>query len=160
VVLLGRVLWVLVALAFACTMAAVVIAIGLLRPDEFEDVETLVTSPGVMGSIIAVTAVLILGYVLVPAMLLIAVAEAYRLRSVLFYACAGGAAGLLCYYGSSLGLGAPETFLDHEGEVIAASGIAAGIVYWVFAGRNAGAWREPRASALSPRDPDRPRLSI
>jgi hypothetical protein len=31
--------------------------------------------------------------------------------------------------------------LAREREVLAASGIAGGLVYWVFAGRKAGSWK-------------------
>jgi len=30
-----------------------------------------------------------------------------------------------------------------EVEIMAGAGIVAGLVYWLIAGRNAGAWREP-----------------
>jgi hypothetical protein len=38
-------------------------------------------------------------------------------------------------------IGQPETYFAREREVLAASGIAGGLVYWLFAGRKAGVWK-------------------
>lgn len=80
-----------------------------------------------------------------PLLLLIVVAESFRLRSVLFYALAGVGIMLLAYYGT--GLGNPyEESIDHAGptrelELVVAAGAVFGLVYWLIAGRRAGAWR-------------------
>jgi hypothetical protein len=66
---------------------------------------------------------------------------------VLIYAIAGGAIGLFCGYGFGFIDWAPirsyQMFSDSNAELMAAAGIAAGLVYWAIAGRNAGAWRRP-----------------
>jgi hypothetical protein len=36
-------------------------------------------------------------------------------------------------------------------ELLAAAGIAAGLIYWLIAGRNAGLWRAPALAGPSPR---------
>jgi hypothetical protein len=84
-----------------------------------------------------------------PLLLLIVVAETFRLRSVLLYALAGVGIMLLAYYGS--GLGNPyEESIDHAGpltrnvELVIAAGAVFGLVYWLLAGRKAGAWRDRR----------------
>jgi hypothetical protein len=88
----------------------------------------------------------------VPAVIAILVTETFGLRSVVFYALAGGLIGLFCGY--SLGFIGPLPRFDFDMplgtnfELLAAAGIAAGLVYWLIAGRNAGLWREP---ATSPR---------
>ncbi len=82
-----------------------------------------------------------------PLLLLIAVAEVFRLRSVLFYGLAGPAIMLLAYYGSGLGNPYAES-IDHAGpltrdvELVITVGVAFGLVYWAIAGRRAGAWRD------------------
>jgi hypothetical protein len=88
----------------------------------------------------------------VPAVIAILVTETFGLRSIVFYALAGGLIGLFCGY--SLGFIGPLPRFDFDMplgtnfELLAAAGIAAGLVYWLIAGRNAGLWREP---ATSPR---------
>ena len=60
--------------------------------------------------------------------------------------------GLACYLG--LVPFDPET-LHFEGivrrhlEIMTGAGIVAGLVYWMIAGRNAGAWRAAAASAAA-----------
>jgi hypothetical protein len=88
----------------------------------------------------------------VPAVIAILVTETFGLRSIVFYALAGGLIGLFCGY--SLGFIGPLPRFDFDMplgtnfEILAAAGIVAGLVYWLIAGRNAGLWREP---ATSPR---------
>ena len=63
---------------------------------------------------------------------------------------AAASVGLACYLG--LIPFDPDT-LRFDGivrrhlEIMTGAGIVAGLVYWMIAGRNAGAWREPRAPA-------------
>ena len=86
------------------------------------------------------------GFALLPAMIVALITEAFSIRSVLAYAIGGGLVGLACY----LGLVPFDTeTLRFEGivrrhlEIMTGAGIVAGLVYWMIAGRNAGAWREP-----------------
>ena len=73
---------------------------------------------------------------------------------MLAYAVGGAIVGLACYLG--LVPFDPDT-LQFDGivrrhlEIMTGAGIVAGLVYWMIAGRNAGAWREPpRAVAAAP----------
>jgi len=90
--------------------------------------------------------IVISGFALVPAMIVVAITEAFYVRSALIYATGGALAGLACYLG--LVPFDPAT-LQFEGvvrrhlEIMTGAGIVAGMVYWMIAGRNAGAWREP-----------------
>jgi hypothetical protein len=86
---------------------------------------------------------------LLPAMLAIALAEGFRIRSVLFYAIAGGAGLVGLYYGLGLAERGPAggVLTGRDLEIMAGAGIAAGFAYWAIAGRNAGAWREPGPSS-------------
>jgi hypothetical protein len=89
-------------------------------------------------------------------MIVAAITEAFYIRGALTYAVGGGVVGLACYLG--LVPFDPAT-LRFEGivrrhlEIMTGAGIVAGVVYWMIAGRNAGAWREPR-----PPRPPRPPL--
>lgn len=82
----------------------------------------------------------------VPAVIAILVTETFGLRSVVLYAMAGGLIGLFCGY--TLGIIGPLPRIDFDlplgtnFELLAAAGIAAGLVYWLIAGRSAGLWRE------------------
>src|SRR5580698_39333 len=88
-------------------------------------------------------ACLVAGMIVVVA----AITGAFYVRGALTYALGGGLVGLACY----LGLIPFDTdTLRFEGivrrhmEIMTGAGIVAGVVYWMIAGRNAGAWREPR----------------
>src|ERR1700712_4814284 len=87
------------------------------------------------------------GFALLPAMIVAVITEAFYIRSVLAYAVGGGVVGLACYLG--LVPFDPAT-LRFDGiirrhlEIMTGAGIVAGVVYWMIAGRNAGAWRQRR----------------
>jgi len=89
-----------------------------------------------------------------PAVIIILLAESFAWRSVVIYAVAGGAIGLFCgvTYGFLDWSPGPrlDVPLDGNAELMAGAGVAAGIVYWLVAGRNAGAWRSVPASQTRP----------
>jgi len=89
-----------------------------------------------------------------PAVIIILLAESFAWRSVVIYAVAGGAIGLFCgvTYGFLDWSPGPrlDVPLDGNTELMAGAGVAAGIVYWLVAGRNAGAWRSVPASQTRP----------
>jgi hypothetical protein len=62
------------------------------------------------------------------------------LRSPLFYGALGGAGLVALYY--ALGLADRGILVGRDLEIMAGAGIAGGFVYWVIAGRKAGAWKE------------------
>jgi hypothetical protein len=80
-----------------------------------------------------------------PALVLIVFAEAARMRSFLYYGVAGAAVGLASYFGSDVSSRLENTTdvtpVGHALQLAAAAGIIGGIVYWLIAGRRAGAWR-------------------
>ncbi len=78
-----------------------------------------------------------------PTLLVIIIAEGLALRSVVVYGVIGGALALALAFGLDFaGYSAPAGIdIAREREVFAAAGIAGGLVYWLFAGRNAGVWR-------------------
>ena len=87
------------------------------------------------------------GFALLPALIVVLITEAFYIRSVLAYAIGGAIVGAACYLG--LVPFDPET-LRFDGivrrhlEIMTGAGIVAGLIYWMIAGRSAGAWREPR----------------
>jgi len=91
------------------------------------------------------TSAFVAAFAFAPSIVVILVAEAFSLRSVLFYAITGGAVGLFCGYTLGFIERAPDYRLDgpfgSNFELMAAAGIAGGLVYWLTAGRSAGAWR-------------------
>jgi len=142
VALIARIFVVLFAFLVASLVAGVVLTLGLLPP-EFDELMPMPGAHAGFSLAVAFSAVLISGYALIPAMLFIAIAEGFRLRSFLLYAGFGAAAALLTVYGANFAVDGSPAYLSvgREQEVFAAAGIAAGLVYWALAGRKAGAWR-------------------
>ena len=148
--LIARIFVVLFALMAASIIAAVVLTLGLLPP-EFDELTLVPGAHAGFGLAVAFTAVLISGYALIPAMLFIAIAEGFRLRSFVIYAAFGALFALLMANGSNFWVdGSPAYPFGREQEIFAAAGIAAGLTYWALAGRNAGAWRPERARTRAP----------
>jgi hypothetical protein len=139
VTLLSRVLVVLFAFLAAGLTAGIVITIGVLAR-EWDDLVA-ITDPQIAWWMAAVFTFMVSGAGLIPAFLLIVLAEGFRVRSVLLYAAAGGLGLVALYYG--LGFAERALPVGREAEIMAGAGIAAGFVYWAIAGRNAGAWRAP-----------------
>lgn len=86
-----------------------------------------------------------------PMVILIALAEAFRIRSLALNMLGGVAMLMLGYYGAGFAPPSYEESIDHPPPVVshdlqiaAAAGAVFGLVYWVLAGRNAGRWRERR----------------
>ena len=86
----------------------------------------------------------------VPAAVLIAIAETFDIRSIFYYTIAGAAIGLFTCYGSDLSAALENTTdlppVSFGLQLVAASGIIGGFVYWIFAGRKAGFWKNPLAT--------------
>ena len=88
-----------------------------------------------------------------PAAVIVAITEALYIRSALAYAVGGGVVGLACYLGL---VPFHSDALQFEGivrrhlEIMTGAGIVAGVVYWLIAGRNAGAWRNPPPARQPP----------
>jgi len=141
--IIGRVLGMIVAYWLACIAASLVLTIGTLTPvwDDL-NLKSLDLQSVVLWSVVGVGAAIIGAVAMLPALLVIALAEGLALRSILVYAVLGGALALALTYGLDFAgyIETPDSRLARGHEVLAASGIAGGLVYWLFAGRKAGSW--------------------
>ena len=143
-----------IAFAFltACFVAGLIVVSAVLFP-EFSDLGAGPLDQGTFDIVLGFGFIFVSGFALMPAMIIAAVTERLSIRSALAYAAGGGLVGLACYLG--LVPFDPDT-LRFEGvvrrhlEILTGAGIVAGLVYWIIAGRNAGAWREPRSSLRPP----------
>jgi hypothetical protein len=137
-----RIVMVIVAYLLACVAASIVLAIGTVTP-QWDALASLGIPSAALWLVICVGAAVIAGIAMLPALLVIALTEGFAWRSIVLYGALGGALALaLCYGVDFAGYAvAPGSFLAHEQEVLAASGIAGGLVYWLFAGRRAGSWK-------------------
>jgi hypothetical protein len=141
---LARILMILFAYVLACIAAAIVLTIGTLAPHWDEVGQLGAQSPDwqavALWSVVAVSSGGIAIVALVPALLVIVMAEGLALRSSVVYGVLGCLLALAMSYGLDFaGFFDPQSgLIEHEREVLAAAGIAGGLVYWLFAGRRAG----------------------
>src|ERR1700737_3035916 len=153
--LIGRLFVILFGFLAACLVAGMIVVGAVLFP-EFSDLGAGPVDPGALNIVLGFGFIFISGFALLPALVVVAITEAFYIRGVLTYAVGGGLVGLAC----SLGLVpfAPATF-RFEGivrrhlEIMTGAGIVAGVVYWMIAGRNAGAWRDPPRPLTPPPPP-------
>ena len=150
--LIGR-LFVIVFAFFAACLVAGTVVVGAIMFPEFSDLGAGPVDPGALNILLGFGFIFVSGFALVPALIVVLITEAFNIRGVLTYAVGGGLVGLACYLG--LVPFDPAT-LSFEGivrrhlEILTGAGIVAGVVYWMIAGRNAGAWREPPAPLRQP----------
>jgi hypothetical protein len=140
--ILVRLFAIAIAYLLACTAAATVFTLGTLSAAG-EDVAALDIPSVALWGVVGVSAAIMAALAMLPALLVIALTEGFAWRSIVLYGAVGGVLALSLGYGIDFAgyLGGPDNGLAREHEVLAASGIAGGLVYWLFAGRNAGAWK-------------------
>jgi hypothetical protein len=150
--LIGRLFVIFFGFLAACLAAGLVVVGAVLFP-EFSDLGEGPVDSGALNIIVGFGFIFVSGFALVPAMVVAAITEAFYIRGALTYAVGGGLVGLACY----LGLIPFDTeTLRFEGivrrhlEIMTGAGIVAGMVYWMIAGHNAGAWRQPRRPLQPP----------
>lgn len=147
--LFGRIIVIFFALIAAIVAAGIVLAIGIVAPDwagvdsdPFERVSFFIVSFFATSFVGAVA--------LLPALVVIIISEAARLRNFLYFGVGGALVGLASYYGSDISVRLENTTdvapVGNTLQLAAAAGIVGGLVYWLIAGRNASRWREPRAA--------------
>jgi hypothetical protein len=143
--LIGRLFVVFFAFLAACLVAGTVVVGAIMFP-EFSDLGAGPVDPGVLNIVLGFGFIFVSGFALVPAMIVVLITEAFYIRSALAYAVGGGLVGLACYLGL-IPFDADQLRFDgivrRHLEIMTGAGILAGMVYWMIAGRNAGAWRAP-----------------
>jgi hypothetical protein len=92
---------------------------------------------------------------LLPAVIVMTLAERFSLRHVWVYLVAGAATAVVGYLmfvpserASAMTAHAPRIVEPHPISIVA-TGIVAGIVYWLIAGRTAGLWRDTSRAELA-----------
>ena len=143
--LLGRILVIIFGLVIAIIVAGITLAIGIVLPDlaamDSDPIER------VIFFFVAFFATgLVVAFALLPAVLVIVVSEAARMRSFIYYGVGGALVALASYYGSDISVQLENTTdvtpVGNTLQLAAAAGILGGLAYWLIAGRNAGRWRE------------------
>ena len=144
--LIGRLFVILFGFFAACLVAGMIVVGAVLFP-EFSDFADGPIDQSAINIVLGFGFIFISGFALLPAMIVVLITEAFYVRGVLSYAIGGGVVGLACY----LGLIPFDTeTMQFDGivrrhlEIMTGAGIVAGLIYWMIAGRSAGAWREPR----------------
>ena len=147
-IVLGRIMMMFLGYVMACIAAALVLTLGSLGPNWSEVTAQFGPQPpgvesAALWSVTAMAAIVIFVVGFLPVLLAIALAEGLALRSAVIYGVIGAALALAMAYGLDFAgyITGPDDHLGHNTEVFAAAGIAGGLVYWLFAGRNAGAWK-------------------
>jgi hypothetical protein len=154
--LIGR-LFVILFGFLAASLVAGAIVVGAVLFPALSDFADGPIDPSALNIVLGFGFIFVSGFALLPAMIVVAITEAFYIRGALTYAVGGGVVGLACYLG--LVPFDPAT-LRFDGivrrhlEIMTGAGIVAGVIYWMIAGRNAGAWRMPRSAApLAPPQP-------
>jgi hypothetical protein len=150
--LIGRLFVIFFGFLAACFVAGTIVVVAVLYP-EFSYLDTGMADQRAIDLIIGFGFIFVSGFALLPALVVVLITEAFYIRSVLAYAVGGAIVGAACYLG--LVPFDPDT-LQFDGivrrhlEIMTGAGIVAGLIYWMIAGRSAGAWREPRAPLRPP----------
>ncbi|MBA2400293.1 MAG: hypothetical protein H0V72_16635 [Bradyrhizobium sp.] len=143
--LIGRLFVILFAFLFAC-LAAGMIVVGAMLYVEFRDLGSGPFDQSGVNILFGLGFIFFSGFALLPALIVVLITEAFYIRSILAYALGGALVGAACYL--SLIPFDPATMkfdgiIRRHLEIMTGAGIVAGLVYWMIAGRSAGAWREP-----------------
>ena len=144
--LIGRLFVILFGFLAACLVAGMIVVGAVLFP-EFSDLSMGGTfDQSALNVVLGFGFIFLSGFALLPALIVVLITEAFYVRGALTYAIGGAIVGAACYLG--LVPFDPAT-MHFDGivrrhlEIMTGAGIVAGLVYWMTAGRNAGAWREP-----------------
>jgi hypothetical protein len=150
---LGRIVVIVFAVMVASLAAGIAVAVGLLGP-QWHGISGDVGERFFFWGTAFFASTLTGSLALLPVTILVVLAEAFRVRSLLVHLAVGAAMLALVYAGSGL---APHSYVEsidhppppvsHEMELAAAAGAVFGFAYWLLAGRNAGRWRASERSA-------------
>jgi hypothetical protein len=124
---------------FAAASAGLLVPAGFIFigfPDKPDLLRTVAAVWGIVLVILSVG-----GILLVPALLVIAVCEVFRIRSLFAYL----AFGILVSFSLAVyAIGVNNTSDQVNAAIAVVIGAVAGFTYWRIAGRNAGRWREAK----------------
>ena len=144
---IGRIIVIIFAVMVASLTAGMAIAMGLLGPEWHGFTGDVGERTG-FWLVTAFGASFTGAVGLLPLLILIAIAETFKIRSLLVHAAAGAAMMVLALYGSGLSnsyeesIDRPPPPISRGAEIAAAAGAVFGLTYWAIAGRKAGRWRE------------------
>lgn len=150
--LIGRLFVIFFACLLASFAAGMVVTLAVAMP-AWSQLDLGTVDQGPFDLMWAFGVIFISAYALVPLLIVVVAAEAFSIRSALFYAVAGALLGCVLYLqaaGWAAGTVDVQGFARREIEIMAAAGIVAGFVYWLVAGRSAGRWHEPPPGAPPP----------
>lgn len=140
---------ILFSLIFALLAAGIALAIGVMAPE----LVSMSSDPVEKFAFFAVTffATSFVGATaFVPAAILIGIAETFDIRSIFYYAIGGGLIAAIAWYMSDISVRLENTTdlspIGYGLQLVVASGIIGGFVYWLLAGRKAGRWKNPYAA--------------
>jgi len=146
--LLGRIIVIFFAVIFASMAMGIAIAAGLFGP-QWHSLSGDIGERFVFWGTAFFASTLGGSLVFLPVLILIVLAEAFKVRSLLAHLAVGAAMLALVYAGSGLAPPSYEESIDYppppisrDVELAAAAGAVFGFAYWLIAGRNAGRWRE------------------
>jgi phosphotransferase system glucose/maltose/N-acetylglucosamine-specific IIC component len=148
--LIGRLFVIFFAFLCACLAAGMIVVGAVLYP-EFSDLSTGPIDQSAINVVLGF--IFISGFALLPALIVVLITEAFYVRGVLTYAVGGAIVGAACYLGL---IPFDPATMHFDGivrrhlEIMTGAGIVAGLIYWMIAGRSAGAWREPRRPLRPP----------
>jgi hypothetical protein len=144
---IGRIIVICFAVFVASLVAGIAIAFGMLGPEWHGFTGDFGERTG-FWLLVAFGASFTGAVGLLPLVIMIALAETFKIRSLLANAAAGAVMLVLGYYASGMSnsyeesIDRPPPPVSREAEIAAAAGVVFGMTYWAIAGRKAGCWRE------------------
>lgn len=140
---------ILFSLVFALLAAGIALAVGVMAPE----LVTMTSDPIEKFAFFAMaffTVSFVGATAFIPAVILVAIAETFDIRSIFYYAIGGGLVAAVVWYMSDISVQLENTTdlspIRYGLQLVAASGIIGGFVYWLLAGRKAGRWKNPYAA--------------
>ena len=150
--LIGHPFAIVIGFLFACLAAGMIVVLAILFPD-WSDMALGPVDPDALNIVLGFGFIFVSGFALLPALLIVAITEAFCIRGALTYAVGGAVVGLACYLGLVPFDPATMRFdgiVRRHLEIMMGAGVVAGAVYWLIAGRTAGEWRKPPVPPAPP----------
>jgi len=155
---LGHLFAIVCGVILASLVAGIAIALGIFGP-EWHAVSGDIGERFYFWGTVFIASSFTGAMLFLPLVILITLAESFKVRSLVAHLCAGAALLLLGYYGGVARPSYEESIdrapppVSRAAEVAAAAGVAFGFTYWLIAGRTAGRWRKWRPDQPPPLPP-------